>query len=54
MKLTIEGLKEKEAFQKAGIKLPTYEVAEVAKKTKEQPRWVHFGAGNIFRIFTTS
>ncbi|HIW21475.1 MAG TPA: mannitol dehydrogenase family protein [Candidatus Dorea intestinavium] len=51
MKLTIEGLKEKEAFQKAGIKLPTYEVAEVAKKTKEQPRWVHFGAGNIFRIF---
>ena len=51
MKLTIEGLKEREAWESAGIALPSYDVAEVAERTRKEPVWVHFGIGNIFRIF---
>ena len=51
MKLTLEGLKEKSAWEQAGIDLPSYDVAAVAENTKKSPVWVHFGAGNIFRIF---
>lgn len=51
MKLTIEGLKDKKAWEAAGIELPAYDVEKVAAETKAAPVWVHFGAGNIFRIF---
>ena len=51
MKLTLEGLKDQAAWQAAGIALPSYDVAQVAQRTKQAPVWVHFGAGNIFRIF---
>lgn len=51
MKLTLEGIKEKAAWEAAGIKLPSYDVAQVAEETRKAPVWVHFGAGNIFRIF---
>ena len=49
MKLTYEGLKDTAAWEKADIALPKFDVEEVAAKTKENPVWVHFGAGNIFR-----
>lgn len=51
MELTLKGIKEKELWHKAGIKLPAYDVEEVAGRTKKTPVWLHFGAGNIFRIF---
>lgn len=51
MKLTIEGLKDKGAWEAAGISLPAYDVEKVLADTKAAPVWVHFGAGNIFRIF---
>ena len=51
MKLTLEGIKNTTVFQKAGILLPGYDVAAVSKKSKQAPRWAHFGIGNIFRIF---
>ena len=51
MKLSIEGIKNKEAWEQAGINLPSYDVEKVAADTKESPVWVHFGIGNIFRIF---
>lgn len=51
MKLNFEGLKNREAWEKAGIKLPEYDVKKVSEETKKAPAWVHFGAGNIFRIF---
>lgn len=54
MKLTLEGLKEKREWERAGIELPSYCVEEVARRTKEAPVWVHFGIGNIFRIFIGS
>lgn len=51
MKLTLSGFQDTAAWEKAGIRLPAYDVEAVAKKTRENPVWVHFGAGNIFRIF---
>ena len=51
MELTINGLKKYEDWKKADIKLPGYDVEEVVRLTKENPKWVHFGIGNIFRIF---
>ena len=51
MKLTMNGIKERSAWEQAGIKLPGYDVEAVSKKAKEAPVWAHFGIGNIFRIF---
>ena len=51
MKLTREGIKECEAWKKAGIDLPGYDVEAVTEKAKKEPGWVHFGIGNIFRVF---
>lgn len=34
-----------------GYELPKFNVEAVRKKTYEEPTWVHFGAGNIFRAF---
>lgn len=47
MKLTKECLKN----QVVGVNYPTYDVEKVWKETKENPTWLHFGAGNIFRGF---
>ena len=38
-------------WEAKGYQLPQYEIAAVAKKTHDEPTWVHFGAGNIFRAF---
>lgn len=51
MKLTMNEIKNRESWEKAGILLPEYDVESAAKKAKEAPRWVHFGIGNIFRVF---
>ena len=51
MKLTLDGIKDRQAWEKAGIKLPGYDVEAVSEKAKEAPGWVHFGIGNIFRVF---
>ncbi len=54
MKLSLEGIKDRFAYEAAGIRLPSYDVASLQKHTVENPRWVHFGIGNIFRIFIGS
>ena len=51
MKLTYQGLKDSEGWKKAGVELPSYDVEALAERTKKNPLWVHFGIGNIFRIF---
>ena len=51
MKLTLNGIKDREAWEKAGIQLPGYNVEKVSARAKEAPVWVHFGIGNIFRVF---
>ena len=35
----------------AGYKLPEFDKEQVVKETRENPVWIHFGAGNIFRAF---
>ena len=50
MKLTREGLKSSE-WKEKGYILPTFDYEKVLKNTKENPFWIHFGAGNIFRAF---
>lgn len=51
MKLTMDGIKNRELWEKAGVKLPGYDVEKTCQKAKEAPSWVHFGIGNIFRVF---
>ncbi len=51
MKLDNAGLKDREAWLAAGYRLPEYDREAVTKATKENPFWIHFGAGNIFRAF---
>lgn len=38
-------------WEAAGIRLPEYDAAAMAGRTRKEPRWVHFGSGNIFRSF---
>ncbi len=51
MKLTSEGIENKKDWEKIGVTLPGYDVKSVSEKAKENPVWVHFGIGNIFRVF---
>lgn len=51
MNLTLAGIKATSKWEEAGIRLPKYDIEAMIRKTKEKPTWVHFGAGNIFRIF---
>ena len=49
--MEMEGMTCKAQWEKAGIVLPSYNVRGVTEKAIRAPRWVHFGIGNIFRIF---
>ena len=51
MILNENGLKDKAAWESKGYSLPKFDRAAMIAKTKENPFWVHFGAGNIFRAF---
>lgn len=51
MKLDKEGLLESSAWKTAGYHVPDYDREKFAENTKENPEWIHFGAGNIFRAF---
>ena len=51
MKLNNKGLENKNAWEAAGYALPQYDREAVASRTKQNPFWIHFGAGNIFRAF---
>ena len=51
MKVKLLDLQNTAGWEKAGVRLPRYDIAEMRKKTQEAPVWVHFGAGNIFRAF---
>ena len=51
MKLCLDSIKDKSAWEAVGVTVPAYDPAAVAAKTKMNPEWIHFGVGNIFRIF---
>ncbi len=51
MKLTSEGILKKQDWIPSGIQLPSYSAVQAAEEGKAHPVWVHFGIGNIFRVF---
>jgi fructuronate reductase len=51
MKLTLEGIRDRAAWEAAGIALPSYDVEAARQASVAAPRWAHVGIGNIFRIF---
>ena len=52
MILSYNGIQDRAAWEAAGVKLPKHDWKAMVAETEQNPVWVHFGAGNIFRIFT--
>ena len=44
-------MQDRSAWTAAGVKLPAYDWRELREATEQNPVWVHFGGGNIFRGF---
>lgn len=40
-----------QAWADKGYELPKFDLEAVRQKTHDEPTWIHFGAGNIFRAF---
>ena len=38
-------------WENKGYELPRFDIQAVRQKTFEEPTWIHFGGGNIFRAF---
>ncbi len=51
MKLNYQGIQDAASWEKAGVTLPKHDWKAMCAETEQNPVWVHFGAGNIFRIF---
>ena len=53
MKLTdiLSGSLNAAEWQQKGYQLPQFNIKAVREKTAQEPTWVHFGGGNIFRAF---
>ncbi len=51
MKLDANVMNQKAEWEEKGYALPQYDRTQMIENTKENPFWIHFGAGNIFRAF---
>lgn len=51
MKLNLSSLSHASDYEAAGIQVPAFDVAATQERARTNPRWVHIGPGNIFRIF---
>ena len=51
MELSNVGLQNRAEWEAKGYQLPQFDREAVTAATKENPFWIHFGAGNIFRAF---
>ena len=51
MRLSNESVKDKILWEKADISLPKFDRDAMIEATGKAPKWIHFGAGNIFRSF---
>ena len=49
-----EVITNKKQWEIAGIILPDFNVEKLIQHTSKFPEWVHFGGGNIFRVFIAS
>ncbi|GMO54429.1 MAG: mannitol dehydrogenase family protein [Termitinemataceae bacterium] len=41
----------KSEFEKAGVHIGNVDLDALVKRTHDNPRWVHFGAGNLFKAY---
>ena len=51
MELTTKGLLNRADWKAKGYNLPEFDREAVTAATKENPYWIHFGPGNLFRAF---
>lgn len=51
MRLSAEDIVKNSEWSDKGYKLPKFDRAAMLAQTKENPTWVHFGGGNLFRAF---
>ncbi|MCR5255023.1 MAG: mannitol dehydrogenase family protein [Acetatifactor sp.] len=51
MKLDKNGITDKGLWETKGYAMPLFDRERVINNTLENPAWIHFGAGNIFRAF---
>lgn len=51
LKLDKSAIRGREVWERAGIELPQFDVELMSRKTIKNPKWVHFGAGNILKGF---
>ena len=51
MRLNAQGLADRKQWEDRGYNLPKFDREAVTAATKENPFWIHFGPGNIFRAF---
>lgn len=49
--LNRESIKNSSLWKKAGVEIPKFDRDRMLNLTLENPTWIHFGAGNIFRGF---
>ena len=49
--MNLESLQDRKKWEEMGFKLPDYSVEKMIENTANNPEWIHFGAGNIFRAF---
>jgi len=49
VKLSVQDLKKGNEWQEKGYELPKFDLREMKNLTSQEPIWLHFGAGNIFR-----
>ena len=49
MILNNESLKNRAEWEARGYRLPEYDREAMIARTRENPTWIHFGAGNIFK-----
>ena len=51
MILSNEGLIKREDWEGKGYQIPQYDREKMIEATKNNPFWIHFGAGNLFAAF---
>ncbi|MEX1377505.1 MAG: mannitol dehydrogenase family protein [Eubacteriales bacterium] len=51
MKLNLKSIQQKKQWEDIDVSLPTFDIEKLRSETHSSPEWLHFGGGNIFRVF---
>ncbi|ANS74563.1 mannitol dehydrogenase [Paenibacillus yonginensis] len=52
--LSLSGLADESGWQSVGVELPQFDIGQMVRNTEENPQWIHFGLGQIFRAFVAN